>query len=633
MIYRIKRKIKPIFLSLGSLTNSWNIAKKISFGYIVTLSLVATGTISGLLIANHYEETAQKQLFLSYQQQLLVKDLKNSISTVRMYPQRLVNVVENYVLLEYEKNRFTNDINQVNKHLSQLEKFIKDNPDALVVDDKDFLHLVQKYKNTTQSYTEIIKTFWRSIEVNSLQYQTNNATQSLLIILLNEQEYLKLNIKFEELANELNIIIKSADIQRYEANVGFDKARRLRVKIITISILISSVIAAILAFLTTKLITRPLQAVTNTARKITQESDFQLRTNVNSNDEVGTLATSLNCLVEWVGDYTQELELARKNLEQRVEERTQELRQAQRSLEKRVKARTQELQQALQDLKNTQAQLIQTEKMSSLGEMVAGIAHEINNPVNFIYGNVQYAEKYLQDLVDLLKLYQEQYTDQNEIIEEKITEIDLPFLTEDLAKMLLSMKVGAQRIREIVLSLRNFSRLDEAEMKDVDIHEGIDNTLLILNHRLTPEIKVTKKYGYLPLIDCYPAQLNQVFMNIISNAIDALLECKDKANQEIVIETSKVDDHCIKVGIKDNGLGIIPEIINKLFDPFFTTKPVGQGTGLGLSICYQIIEKHEGKIEVNSEVGQGTEFTIKLPIKQQSISSQDLVVSSQQSVI
>jgi signal transduction histidine kinase len=253
--------------------------------------------------------------------------------------------------------------------------------------------------------------------------------------------------------------------------------------------------------------------------------------------------------------------------------------------------------------------------MSSLGEMVAGIAHEINNPVNFIYGNIQCAESYLQDLMDLLNLYQEQYTEENPVIEEKIEEIDLEFLTKDLSKLLHSMKLGAERIRGIVLSLRNFSRLDEAEMKDVNVHEGIDNTLLILSHRLNPIVKVIKNYGNLPLIDCYPAQLNQVFMNLISNAIDALIEYKEQANKQIVIDTLRADDKYIKVGIKDNGPGILPKNIHKLFDPFYTTKPVGKGTGLGLSICYQIIQKHQGTIEVVSAVGKGTEFVITLPIK------------------
>ncbi|WP_238845913.1 ATP-binding protein [Nostoc edaphicum] len=382
--------------------------------------------------------------------------------------------------------------------------------------------------------------------------------------------------------------------------------------------LLSAAIAAILAVYTSQLIARPLQIVTSVARKITQESNFTLRANITSNDEVGTLATSLNQLVEWVGDYTQELKLAHQSLEQRVEERTQELELARQTLEQRVEERTQELQRTLQDLKEAQGQLIQTEKMSSLGQMVAGIAHEINNPVNFIYGNIECASDYTQDLLNLVTLYQKQYPNPIHLIEENIEKIDLNFIHKDLPNLLCSMKIGAQRIREIVLSLRNFSRLDEAEMKEVDIHEGLENTLLILNHRLQQEIEVVKKYGNLPLIECYPSQLNQVFMNILSNAIDALLEQKAhsvKSQKNIIISTLNIDNIYIKVGIRDNGSGILPEIKNKLFDPFFTTKPVGKGTGLGLSICYQIIDKHKGKIEVISELEEGTEFAIILPIK------------------
>ncbi|MBD2690704.1 sensor histidine kinase [Anabaena catenula] len=615
MIYLVKRSIKPILQCLSYLSNSWSIAKKISYGYTVIISIAAVGTVSGLLIANHYEKTAQKQLLLSYQQQSLLKDLKNAVITLRLHPQRLVTVLENSIWLEFEKNRFLNDVTQVNQQLSKLKFFINANPNDLAVNYDEFTFIVEKYKNNTNFYTQIIKNFWQQIESNQLLYQTNNSYNSKLIILLKEDKYINLNVQFEKLSDELTLMIRRADSQIDQANLSFNHAQNLRVKIILGSILLSSIMAAALAFYTTILITRPLKEVTQTARKITEESNFKLRANVNSNDEVGTLATSLNRLVEWVGDYTQEIELSRKNLEQRVEERTQELQEAQRTLEQRVEERTQQLQQTLQELKDTQGQLIQTEKMSSLGEMVAGIAHEINNPINFIYGNIQCAENYLEDLVDLLNLYQEQYPHENLIIEEKIADIDLEFLTEDVSKMFFSMKIGAQRIREIVLSLRNFSRLDEAEMKDVNIHEGIDNTLLILNHRLNKQIQVIKNYGDLPLIDCYPAQLNQVFMNIISNGIDALLEYENKDNKQIFINTLKLDNNYIKVVIRDNGPGILPEIINKLFDPFFTTKPVGKGTGLGLSICYQIIEKHQGKIEVISAVAQGTEFVITLPIK------------------
>ncbi|MGM3307920.1 ATP-binding protein [Anabaena sp. WFMT] len=619
MIDVAKRKIKPVILWISYLSNSWNIAKKISYGYTFTIGIAAIGTVSGLVIANHYEGTAQNQLFLSYQQQSVLKDLKNAVITVRLHPQRLATVLNNSIWLEFEKNKFLDDVTQVNQQLSELEIFINAYPDDLAVNNQEFAILVNKYKKNTDLYTQIVKKFWLQIGSNNLTQKTTKSYQEKLIVLLNEREYIDLNVNFEKLSDDLIIIIRRADTQREQANISFKNAKKLRIKIILGSILLSSIIAAALAFFTTKLITRPLKAVTQTARKITEESNFQLRADVNSNDEVGTLAKSLNRLVEWVGDYTQQLELARKILEQRVEERTQELQQAQRTLEQRVEERTQELQEALQVLKNTQGQLIQTEKMSSLGEMVAGIAHEINNPVNFIYGNVQCTEGYLQDLVDLINLYQQEYPNKNWVIEEKIAEIDLEFLSEDLSKILFSIKIGAQRIREIVLSLRNFSRLDESEIKDVDIHEGINNTLLILNHRLNKEIVVIKNYGNLPLIDCYPAQLNQVFMNILSNAIDALIDYKEQTNKQILISTSKVEDNYIQVKIRDNGLGIAPEIINKLFDPFFTTKPVGKGTGLGLSICYQIIEKHQGKIEVVSAVPQGTEFAITLPIKHISI--------------
>jgi two-component system, NtrC family, sensor kinase len=291
-------------------------------------------------------------------------------------------------------------------------------------------------------------------------------------------------------------------------------------------------------------------------------------------------------------------------------------------------AQAEQLKITLQELHLSQAQLVQTEKMSTLGTLVAGVAHEINNPTSFIYGNLHYANEYVKDLLQLVRLYRKYYPNPAPEILYHAQSVELDFLIEDLPKVLSSMETGAERIRHLVLSLRNFSRLDQSDMQPVDIHEGIESTLLILNNRLKAHgdrsgINVIKEYGELPAVECYPSQLNQVFMNLVGNAIDALEEVASNRNTPetfaptIWIRTEVKPENCAIVRIADNGPGITDDVKRQLFDPFFTTKPMGKGTGLGLSISYHIVvDKHKGSLRCESVTGEGTEFLIEIPVRQ-----------------
>ncbi|WP_121968877.1 ATP-binding protein [Leptolyngbya sp. BC1307] len=407
-------------------------------------------------------------------------------------------------------------------------------------------------------------------------------------------------------------------------------------------------VATLLGIFTSQQITRPIFKLSQASQKLAESARARFSEGT-QHDRAMPIAVN----VDRAG--IQELDALADSfmlMAQQLQETFIELETLNEDLEGRVDLRTQELQNTLQELHRTQAKMLQSEKMSALGQMVAGVAHEVNNPINFIYGNLQYADSNIQDLLNLVDLYQRKQAQPDSEIDDWIESIDLTFIVEDLPKLMKSMHVGAERIREIVKSLRTFSRLDESDFKTADIHEGIDSTLMILQHRIKrkpdwPGVEIIKDYDDLPLIECYPGQLNQVIMNILSNALDAL-EAKttlsaaeadlDKPGiftelpldrPAIRIQTRRLNSEWVTLTIADNGPGIPADVQTRLFDPFFTTKPVGKGTGLGLAICYEIIiQKHRGYLTCQSQLGEGTTFVIEIPAQQTQPAMSDKFASS-----
>ncbi|GBE92295.1 ATP-binding protein [Nostoc cycadae] len=454
----------------------------------------------------------------------------------------------------------------------------------------------------TESTDPIVKNTAKYIEQKFHGFQSITEQKKLELKLLKETQFLYVTPWRDQYGLDWLVIVsvpENAFMAKISANT----------QITILLCLAALVVATVVGYFTSSWVIQPILRI-NRASQAMASGNLKQTVNIGHIAELNTLAQSFNYMAEGLRQSFTALEKSKAELEDRVEERTAELKTA------------------LSELTRTQAQVIQNEKMSSLGQLVAGVAHEINNPVNFIHGNITHLSEYTQSLVQILHLYQECYPDEDPKIQALAEEIDLDFLIADLDKILPSMKMGTERIRNIVLSLRNFSRMDEADFKTVDIHEGIESTLLILQYRLKekpdfPGIEVIRDYGNLPPVESFAGQMNQVLMNILVNAIDALEESffnSQKSTPEkpqITIRTSAIDGQWVEIAIADNGTGMPEQVKNRIFDPFFTTKPVGKGTGMGMAISYQIItEKHHGKLDCFSTPGQGTEFRIQIPVKQ-----------------
>lgn len=567
-----------------SLIQQFRIGSKIGLGYAIALGISTLGTVIGLVVGAQIQRQAEAELDTLQRVEDVTIALQLAVLDVRSNEQRLMaQLMQPDIPFQYSLSKLR--INQAQVSLSDFERAIHE-----VETNEELWGRGAGVAAYLAGQTEIVTDYLAQLErligdEFALSSERNAAEVERALQAMVVSDTTRRLDEFASQVNELLIIT-----QRLEdaAQRQLAQAEALRLQILVGSMLVSGLLAVFFATYTSRAIARPIRAVTDFAHQVTEDADFDRHLTITTKDEVGVLAQSLNNLIGRVKDLllAQRAAMERQNQLQRD-------------------------------------QLVQAEKMSSLGRMLAGIAHEINNPVNFMYGNLAHANGYVADLFRLIRAYENEVSDPPPAVQQIAEEIDLPFVEEDLPKVLNSMKVGADRTRQIVLGLRNFSRMDDDKPQSVDLIACIESTLLILNNRLKQGVHIVREYDNdLPLVEGYSGLLYQVFMNLLSNALDALDEYQatlpPATNWEpaIRIALNRAGRDAVSVAIADNGCGIPPEKLPRIFEEFYTSKPIGIGTGLGLSITREIIEdKHHGTIRCQSQPGAGATFEIVLPVR------------------
>lgn len=565
---------------------NWSVGRKIASGYLSAIAIALLGSLGGLIAADYWQGQGIEQLNDALTQLRLLTAFEVDIQEARSTIDLMANPALKPAEVRLWRDRLYQSRQELQQQLLEIEQFLAGSPVWHIGTREDMVYFLQEMLKSLDDYAQA------EAEVESEAEAAETADHAEILALQ----------KLMQLDRQLQGKLVEAQGQAERAQEEMEAAQGLEKALIIGSLLVSAAIAAWVALLTTRAIAGPLVRAAEVARRAAEAGDYSQRIGLTGSDEVGAMARALDALMNRVSERTGQLEQALAQADQ------------QRA----------ELRSTLAALQLAQAQLVQSEKLSSLGSLAAGVAHEINNPVGFIHANLDHLSEYVGQLLALVLLYEAGRTARDPEVCALREAIDFDFLEDDLPKLLASMRQGTERIRAIVRSLRTFARLDESEYKAIDLHESLESVLGLLNSRLSecghrPAIRLVRDYDALPRVECYAGLLNQTLMNLIANALDALDDTHNVHPDrplELRLATRLLGDGWLRLSISDTALGMTAERVEQIFDPFFTTKPTGRGTGMGLAIAHQtIVKQHGGRIVCHSSPGQGTTFTIDLPSK------------------